>query len=85
MVLPEVPVLAQQYARTNSLQDLVYDPLANAFGELGDPRAIPDLELLVSTDMQEFDAWGTGVGISIAEFARTAIKRIRRKAKRKKG
>jgi hypothetical protein len=27
MVLPEVPVLAQQYARTNSLQDLVYDPL----------------------------------------------------------
>jgi hypothetical protein len=27
MVLPEVPVLAQQYARTNSLQDLVYNPL----------------------------------------------------------
>jgi len=32
MVLPEVPVLAQQYARTNSLQDLVYNPLASKQG-----------------------------------------------------
>jgi|GEM_PF-665371 len=35
MVLPEVPVLAQQYAWTNSLQNLVYKPL--------DPTTLPVL------------------------------------------
>jgi len=46
MVLPEVPVLAQQYARTNSLQDLVYNPLVGC--KLN--SAMNDLRGLISCD-----------------------------------
>lgn len=56
--------------------------IIKALGELGDPRAIADLEKIVVNDTQKFDAWGLDVGISIADYAETTIKRIRFKAQK---
>ncbi|MFN8455007.1 MAG: hypothetical protein U0401_10135 [Anaerolineae bacterium] len=56
--------------------------IVKALGELGDLRAIADLEKIVVTDTQKFDAWGLDVGISIAEYAEAAIKRIKFKAQK---
>lgn len=49
--------------------------LAYALGDLRDPRALPELEKLL-TDTEELDFWGTGVHISIADVARHAIATI---------
>jgi HEAT repeat protein len=50
--------------------------LARALGQLGDPRAIPMLEQLVHSDTVEYDAWGMGVGLSVAEVAQNALQHI---------
>ena len=50
--------------------------LAEALGDLGDARALPELEKLL-TDTEQLDFWGTGVHISIAEVAQYAIDAIR--------
>jgi len=47
MVLPEVPVLAQQYAWTNSLQNLVYKPLVILTGFVFVSRVISRVILII--------------------------------------
>jgi len=55
--------------------------LARALGQLGDPRAIAVLEQIVRSDTVEFDAWGIGVGLSVAEVARDALQLIAARTK----
>lgn len=44
---------------------------------IGALEAIPILEHVAQTDTQEFDAWGLGSGVSLADFANTAIAEIK--------
>lgn len=50
--------------------------LVDVLGELGDPRALPHLEKNLDETM-DYDMWGTGVGVSIAQFAQHAIQKIK--------
>jgi hypothetical protein len=46
-------------------------------GNIADPKAILVLEDVVRQDTQEFDAWGLGVGFSMAYFAQKTIDKIK--------
>lgn len=48
-----------------------------ALAKNGDARATPILEAIVRTDTREIDAWGMGVGVSVAEGAIRALEEIR--------